>query len=387
MKSVIFIFQRNIFPKTSGYPLRASRWLEAFVGKATIHVVFVNAREINPGTEDYLRALGVNSFKHFHISPIRGALHSLWFFFTRGMPLQAGFYSSYRVRNHLKSLQEFDLALFSERRVGDYMRFVRAKNQWIDLCDLVDDNYRTGASRMPLSMYKAYYTLEWPLLKRWDRKLALKADRAYLVTEYFARMMARRLNGEAKGRKVVAIENGVNIELAPASEKGRNGYYFIGPLSYKPNYDAVMWFLDEVHPFIKGDFRGKVIGTYAPTKLIQRLYEAGIEYKPFAEDLSSELTEYGICLAPMISGGGLLNKCLEAFHSGRIVLLSPRASTGFKNIQNGVHAIVCDKAEAWLQAFDDIDSGRYDWQPEQIKHLVKDYSWDRFHQEADDFLQ
>jgi len=149
----------------------------------------------------------------------------------------------------------------------------------------------------------------------------------------------------------------------------------------------VIWFLDEVHPFIKGDFRGKVIGTHAPTKLIQRLYDAGIEYKPFAEDLSSELTEYGICLAPMISGGGLLNKCLEAFHSGRIVLLSPRASTGFKNIQNGVHAIVCDKAEAWLQAFDDIDSGRYDWQPDQIKQLVKDYSWDHFHQEADDFLQ
>jgi len=117
------------------------------------------------------------------------------------------------------------------------------------------------------------------------------------------------------------------------------------------------------------------------------LHDAGIEYKPFAEDLSSELAEFGICLAPMISGGGLLNKCLEAFHSGRIVLLSPRASTGFKNIQNGVHAIVCDKAEAWLQAFDDIDSGRYDWQPEQIKQLVKDYSWDRFHQEADDFLQ
>ena len=219
MKSVLFVFQRNIYPKTSGYPLRASRWLEAFAGKVNVHVVFVNAREINPGTEDYLRGLGVSSFKHFHISPIRGALHSLWFFFTKGMPLQAGFYSSYRVRAHLKSLPEYDLAIFSERRVGDYMRFVRAKNQWIDLCDLVDDNYRTGASRMPLSMYKAYYTLEWPLLKRWDRKLALKADRAYLVTEYFARMMARRLNGEGKGRKVVALRTESISSLLPLRKR------------------------------------------------------------------------------------------------------------------------------------------------------------------------
>lgn len=387
MKSVVFVFQRNIYPKTSGYPLRASRWLEAFAGKAKIHVVFVNAREINPGTEEYLQSLGVNSFKHFHIKPLRGALHALWFFFTKGMPLQAGFYSSYRVRTHLKSLPGFDLAVFSERRVGDYMRFVKAKETWIDLCDLVDDNYRTGATRMPWSLYKLYYMLEWPLLKRWDRKLALRSDRTYLVTEYFARMLARRLNGEAKGRKVTALENGVNIKLSPATEKGRNGYYFLGPLSYKPNYDAVMWFLEEVHPFIKGQFRGKVIGAHAPTSLIHKLHAAGIEYKPFAEDLSEELKNYGICLAPMISGGGLLNKCLEAFHSGRIVVLSPRASTGFKNIQNGVHAIVCDKAEAWLQAFDDIDSGRYEWHPEQIKELVKGYSWERFNQEASDFLQ
>ncbi len=387
MKSIVLVFQRNIYPKTSGYPLRASRWLEAFAGKAHIHVVFVNAREINSGTEEYLQSLGVTSFEHFHIKPVRGALHALWFFFTKGMPLQAGFYSSYRVRQHLKSLPGFDLAIFSERRVGDYMRFVQAKQTWIDLCDLVDDNYRTGATRMPWSLYKLYYTIEWPLLKRWDRKLALYADRTYLVTEYFARMMARRLNGESMGRKITTLENGVNMALSPAREAGRKGYYFLGPLSYKPNYDAVLWFLEEVHPYIKGDFKGKVIGVQAPTSLIQKIHAAGLEYKPFAEDLSSELQDYGICLAPMISGGGLLNKCLEAFDSGRIVVLSPRASTGFKNIQNGVHAMVCDKAEAWLQAFDDIHSGRYVWHPEQIKELVKGYSWERFDQEANDFLQ
>ena len=387
MKSILLVFQRNIFPKTSGYPLRASRWLEAFAGKAEIHVVFVNAREINSGTEAYLQEQGVSSFKHFHISPLGGALHSLWFFFTRGMPLQAGFYSSYRVRKYLKALPKSDLTIFSERRVGDYMRHVNSDQIWIDLCDLVDDNYRIGASRMPWSLYRLYYMLEWPLLRRWDRKLSLKAKHTYLVTEYFSRMLARRLNGDGQGKHVIAIENGVNIDLSPASEKGRNGYYFLGPLSYKPNYDAVLWFLEEVHPFIKGDFRGKVIGTHAPTNLIQKLHLAGIEYKPFADDLSEELQDFGICLAPMISGGGLLNKCLEAFHSGRIVVLSPRASTGFKNIQNGVHAIVCDKAEAWLQAFDDIDSGRYEWHPEQIKELVNGYSWERFHQEADDFLQ
>jgi len=387
VKRILFVFQRNIYPKTSGYPLRASRWLEAFAGKAQIHVVFVNAREMNPGTENYLQELGVHSFEHFHIKPWRGALQALWYFFKKGMPLQAGYYSNIRVRQHLKELPEFDLALFSERRVGDYMRLVQAQTTWIDLCDLVDDNYRTGASRMPFGLYKLYYKLEWPLLKRWDSKLARRADRTFLVTEYFARMLQRRLAGESLKGTIQAIENGVNMELAPASEKGRMGFYFIGPLSYKPNYDAVIWFLEEVHPYIKHRFKGKVIGAFAPVPLIQRLHLAGIEYKPFATDLSDELKDYGICIAPMISGGGLLNKCLEAFHSGRIVMLSPRASTGFKNIQNGVHALVCDKAEGWLQAFDDIDSGRYLWKSDQIRSLVESYSWERFNQEADDFLQ
>jgi hypothetical protein len=68
LKTVTFVFQRNIFPKSSGYPLRASRWLEAFAGKANVHVVFINARPMNPGAEDYLNGLGVASWKHFEVN-------------------------------------------------------------------------------------------------------------------------------------------------------------------------------------------------------------------------------------------------------------------------------------------------------------------------------
>ncbi|MFN5087999.1 MAG: hypothetical protein ACK5EF_06480, partial [Bacteroidota bacterium] len=89
MKTVTFVFQRNIFPKSSGYPLRASRWLEAFAGKANVHVVFINARPMNPGAEDYLNGLGVASWKHFEVNRFRGAFNALWYLFTRRMPLQA----------------------------------------------------------------------------------------------------------------------------------------------------------------------------------------------------------------------------------------------------------------------------------------------------------
>jgi glycosyltransferase involved in cell wall biosynthesis len=385
LKTVTFVFQRNIFPKSSGYPLRASRWLEAFAGKANVHVVFINARPMNPGAEDYLNGLGVASWKHFEVNRFRGAFNALWYLFTRRMPLQVGFYADRRARNYLNTLPKADLAFFSERRVGDYLRNVRAKETWIDLCDLVDDNYKTGAARMNWSPYKLYYLLEWPLLRRWDIKLAKKTDRTFLVTEYFARMLARRLNGHAG--KIKALENGINIELEGAAPQGRYGWYFLGPLSYKPNYDGLKWFLDHVQPFISRKYEGKVIGVNAPESLRHRLHEAGITYLEYAEDLDSELKDYGICIAPMISGGGLLNKCLEAFHSGRIVILSPRASTGFKNIQNGIHALVCDKAEAWLQAFDDINSGRYVWHQKRIQHLVDGYSWERFNEEADGFLR
>ena len=365
--------------------MRASRWLEAFSGKANVHVVFINARPMNPGTEDYLRSLGVASWKHFEVNKFRGAFNALWYLFTRAMPLQAGYYADRRARAHIANLPKADLAFFSERRVGDYMRNVQAKQLWIDLCDLVDDNYKTGAARMNWSPYKLYYLLEWPLLKRWDIKLAKKSDRTFLVTEYFARMLARRLNGDA--RKIKPLENGINVDLEPAAHQGRYGWYFLGPLSYKPNYDGLKWFLDHVQPFIARRFEGKVIGVNAPESLKARLKASGIKYIEYAHDLNFELKDYGICIAPMISGGGLLNKCLEAFHSGRIVILSPRASTGFKNIQNGVHALVCDKSEAWLQAFDDINSGRYVWHQNRIQHLVDGYSWERFDAEAEEFLQ
>ena len=384
MKSIVFVFQRNIYPKTSGYPLRASRWLEAFAGKANNHVIFVNARPMNKGTEKYLASLGVTSFRHIQINPFFGALNSIWYFITRLLPLQVGFYNSFRVRRHMRTIQNPDLVIFSERRVGYYTKQFSNSTIWVDLCDLVDDNYKTGASRMNLSLYKLYYLFEWPLLRLWDKKIAKRADRTFLVTEYFARMLARRLNGNAS--QIKAIENGINIELSTPKDQSKYGYYFIGPLSYKPNIDALNWFLENVEPFLSRRFYGKVIGVNAPRSLRKRLRYLGIKYVPFSRNLDLELADYGTCIAPMISGGGLLNKCLEAFNSGRIVLLSPRASTGFKNIQNGVHALVCDKPEAWLQAFDDIGSGAHVWNPEQVKNLVKEYSWRRFDLEAEEFL-
>ena len=203
----------------------------------------------------------------------------------RRMPLQAGFYADRRARAYLESLPKSDLAFFSERRVGDYLRNVRAAETLIDLCDLVDYNYKTGAARMNWSPYKLYYLLEWPLLRRCDIKIAKKADRTFLVTEYFARMLARRLNGDAG--KIKPLENGINVELEGASPKGRHGWYFLGPLSYKPNYDGLKWFLDNVEPFISRHFEGKVIGVNAPESIKARLKAAGITYLEYADDLNS----------------------------------------------------------------------------------------------------
>ena len=126
-------------------------------------------------------------------------------------------------------------------------------------------------------------------------------------------------------------------------------FLFVGTLSWEPNYQGLIWFLEacwakfcESHP----DATISIVGKVSPDQISELSSYNNVICKGFVDDLSKEYKECEFVIAPVFSGGGALVKIAEAAFYGRPILTTPFAAAGYKGIlEAGKDIIVFDNAE------------------------------------------
>jgi glycosyltransferase involved in cell wall biosynthesis len=107
-----------------------------------------------------------------------------------------------------------------------------------------------------------------------------------------------------------------------------NRLVFSGNMSFPPNYEGAIWFIDHVLPLLDARHHGLtfyVAGAYPVPELQQRGTRPGVEIAGFVADLDAEIARSRLYVAPLISGGGFKNKILEALAAGQFVVATSRA--------------------------------------------------------------
>jgi glycosyltransferase involved in cell wall biosynthesis len=104
---------------------------------------------------------------------------------------------------------------------------------------------------------------------------------------------------------------------------------FWGRLDFEPNIDAMSWFFSHVWADVRRevpDAAFTIIG-YQPTTAIRRIAEQpGVTLLPNVEDLRPIVCRHAVVALPMINGGGIKNKLLEAAAMARPIICTPRAA-------------------------------------------------------------
>jgi glycosyltransferase involved in cell wall biosynthesis len=103
---------------------------------------------------------------------------------------------------------------------------------------------------------------------------------------------------------------------------------FSGNMSFPPNYEGAIWFIDNVLPLLRE--RGHqnitfVVAGANPVPELCRREQPGVEIAGFVEDLEGEIARGRVYVAPLISGGGFKNKIVEALAAGQYVIATSRA--------------------------------------------------------------
>jgi glycosyltransferase involved in cell wall biosynthesis len=202
-----------------------------------------------------------------------------------------------------------------------------------------------------------YSTIQAQKLRRFERRIARRADRVVAVSDADAAAL-RELD---PALAIQVVPNGIDTTLYDRAnvrpiDLPPHALVFTGTMDFRPNVDAALWFAREVLPLIKRDVPDAhfvIVGQRPHARLTELRSDASIVITGGVDDTRPYVTGASVYVIPLRMGGGTRFKLLEA-----LALQSPCVSTtlgaeGFE-VVSGQELLLADDAAAFAQATVDL---------------------------------
>jgi len=176
--------------------------------------------------------------------------------------------------------------------------------------------------------------------RRVRRAAARRADGFVAFSEEDAAVVRE----DAGGRRVVVIRPG--LDPPPAGGVGTTSdVLFVGGYDHPPNAASIEWLAREIHPRIRARHPAatlRVVGEGVPATL----EVGGIVLVGRVADLDPVVERAAVVVAPVLDGGGVRIKVLDALGRGKAVVATRRAVEGL-DVVDGEHLIVRDDGDSF----------------------------------------
>jgi glycosyltransferase involved in cell wall biosynthesis len=254
------------------------------------------------------------------------------------LPLQVNHYYFKEIQDYINEIYKgYDLLFSTLVRTARYI-IDKEKPKILDMADSIGLNYVNSSNKTTSLMWKILYSIEGNRLIKFEKSCIKHFDK----TLFFNKEEKDYFNIP---NKTEWIPHGVNENLLTYEKrdmKYENHIAFFGKMDYQPNIDAVLWFVENVLPYINKTVKFIVVGAY-PAKAIQDLSKnfTNVEVTGFVEDPYLILKSSLCIVAPMQTGGGIQNKILECMALGTINIVSSLAAKPI-GVEHGKHFLVYD---------------------------------------------
>lgn len=128
---------------------------------------------------------------------------------------------------------------------------------------------------------------------------------------------------------------------------------WMGGFGWYPNAEAVTWFAEKIHPLLADQLQERKIVLHFcggnPPEALQALHDGrNVLVHGFVDDLQSLLDKAHLLMVPLLSGGGIRVKIVEAMSAGIPVLSTSKGCEGI-GATDGVNILVRDDAEGFAR--------------------------------------
>ena len=297
-------------------------------------------------------------------------------------PFQVTWFTEKRIQNQVQELvaKHAPQAIYCQLvRCAEYVKDIHEVPKVLDYMDALSAGmHRRANSEMRLLMkpFQLVLRTEGTRLARYESRVFDYFDAATIISRNDRLLIPHRDRD-----RIEIVPNGVDLSaFTPANPGTQNDpiVLFTGNMSYAPNVDAAHHLVKDILPQIKHPRVRVILAGAEPKASVKALASDRVTVTGWVDDIATQYRKATLFMAPLRIGTGLQNKVLEAMAAEIPCILSPHAFTPL-NLPSTGHAVVCQNAEAFASAVDDLLAS-----PEQSKEMAKrakksiegQFSWD-----------
>jgi len=204
-------------------------------------------------------------------------------------------------------------------------------------------------SRWPTALYSY---LQWKRLSRYEAGVCRRANQVLACSP----SDAAALRVISPGVDPLVVPNGVDIEqyrpgaVSPL-DLGQQALVFTGKMDFRPNVDAMLWFVNSVLPLIKARsprVRLYIVGKNPHPRLDTLRPVEGVTLTGYVEDVRPYIEGASVYVVPLQSGGGTRLKVLEAMGMGKALVTTTLGGEGI-DAEPGRVWLVADRPAAFAE--------------------------------------
>jgi polysaccharide biosynthesis protein PslH len=218
---------------------------------------------------------------------------------------------------------------------------------------VIADIDRREVKRMHAALYS---WIQSHRIRRYEAVMCHLADAVIAVSQEDA----EALRPFREDDKVFVVPSGITVEdyakqgleEQKAHKPQSNMLVFTGKMDYRPNVDAMLWFVDDILPLIRQqslDVQLEIVGQQPHPRLERLTQQPGVTLTGRVQSVIPYLQRAAVYVAPLRMGSGTRLKLLEAMACGCAIVATSTAAAGLlPEVKQAM--LVVDDAETFASA-------------------------------------
>ena len=327
---ILFLSLRSPYPPQRGDRIRNYHFIKQLAQHHALTVVsFVESDQEIADVKQMEAFCDRVQWVRFH--RVRAGFNSLLHGFSR-QPLQLHYWyipGMQRMVDELLAEIDFDLIHVHLFRMAQYVSHLRGIPKMLDLCDSMALNLQRRAA--------LDRSLKWPLVKLEEhrvRKYEVEAIKSFDWGTVAAAFDRDYLIQQDASLKLSIIPTGVDLEyFQPTSAECQPHLLFTGTMSYFPNWDAALYFYNEIFPLIQSvhpETIFYIVGNQPVEPLKRLANRSNVVVTGYVPDIRPYFDRAAVFVSAMRCGSGIQVKNLEAMATGVPVVTTPIGALGLE---------------------------------------------------------
>ena len=195
---------------------------------------------------------------------------------------------------------------------------------------------------------KLYSFIQYKKILKFEIEYANKVDNCFCVSEFDAEEIKKYNNNINATSQAVAIEIPDSLEIF---EQEKYSLCHIGSLAWEPNYNSLLWFIDNVMPLLIKKFTDVklyIYGNLANRNIkIPNDLKNNIEIVGFVDDIKKHALSKEVLVVPLQIGSGIRIKILEFLAWGAVIVSTDIGKEGI-DIKDSEHLLIANTPQEFV---------------------------------------